>query len=157
MEKRIWNEEEFFNEAKKYNSIKEFREKAEWCYSAIKRRKLLSKLYLEHNMKNINETHTFLTLEEIIEEAKKYSNRGECRIKNLVLYKKLYTRKMLDECYPIEIKKIHVYTRSFESCKNKAEQYISISNFKRYEYSYWRTAKDNDWLDEITKNYKHVR
>ena len=69
-----WTEAKILEEAKKYKTLKEFREKANGAYCAASKLKITHKLY---NLTTPGNIPNFWTKEKCFEEAKKYNTKIE--------------------------------------------------------------------------------
>ena len=125
--KKIWTLEKSIEAAKGFDgSLSEFSRKHSAAYHELKNNDLLSFYFKKR--KDIND-------EEIIKQAKEYSNVKDLRLNNLSLYNKLVTRGLLYTLFP----KVEM---SNDEIINKAKEYQTTSELsKKNRPLYYKLSK----------------
>lgn len=143
-----WTETKILEEAKKYKTLKEFRERANGAYSAASKLKIMNKLYSLTIFENIPNSWT---KEKCFEEAKKYNTRIEFHNNCAGAWKASKRNGWLDEYTWMKSTRNANYGKTYtfneineitKKCFNKAE-------FKEKHFHQYKFAKKHKWLDKL--------
>jgi predicted GIY-YIG superfamily endonuclease len=102
-------------------------------------------------MKKIYRT---LTVDFCLNEAKKYSSRGDLAEKDQAVYNKLRDLKLLNTVFPFKYRENFDY--SFEDCKRLASECETRNEFKHKYMGAWNKARHQGWMEEICQRMTRV-
>ena len=149
------NKNNIINEAKKYKTRGEFRNKSYGAYRAA----------IKHGCKKKNVPNGYWqNKENVINEARKYKNRWEFQKNSPGAYQSASLHKWLDEIYwfgkPKE-RKPRGYWQNKENVINESKKFKTRSEFKFLSQRAYESARKNKWLDEMiwlnNDNGKHPK
>ena len=150
--KIIWTKEKCHEEALKYKTNKEYREKSTSYGSACKNGWI--KEIITH-MKELRKPDNYWTKEKCHEEALKYDSKTEFHRNSSASYNVCYNNGWLDEiCSHMKeiIKSSNYWTK--ERCKEEALKYNSKIEFRRKSGSAYGKSLEMKWIDEICCHMK---
>lgn len=144
-----WNNENVIEEAKKYNTLKEFREKSQGAYDYASRNNLMDsiKTFLEVGCKPIG----YWTYEKCLEEAKKYETLIDFHDKSSSAY--TYSRKnnWLEKFTWLESTRDKNYAKTYtiEELNELSTQCINRAEFKEKYYHAYNYARKNKLIQKL--------
>ena len=144
-----WNNENVIEEAKKYNTLREFREKSQGAYDYASRNNLMNsiKTFLEAGCKPIG----YWTYERCLEEAKKYKTLIDFHDKSSSAY--TYSRKnnWLEKFIWLESTRNKSYGKDYtiEELNELSKQCVNRHEFKRKYHHAWNYARKNKLMKEL--------
>jgi len=133
-------------EALKYTSVKEWREKSGSTYSAAKNRGLYAQL-----SKNMLCDHKVRTNEEILEDAKKYSTKSEWSSSSPNIYRVALNRGIIKECS--EHMKILLYEWTDEEILTEARKYKNTKEWVTNSRSTYNQARSSGILKQCSAHF----
>ena len=137
-----WNKETCYNEAKKYETLKEFAEKKSGCYSvALKNGWLGDYTWLKRKQK----TNGYWDYDKCFNEAIKYSSRREFKEENDSAYRNAIKNGWIDE-YTWFTKPNKKWT--YQTCLEESKKYFTRGEFALGCSGAYHVARENNWLDE---------
>jgi hypothetical protein len=138
--------EECIENARKFNSIKEWRKNypSIWSYTIRKDWYLECTAHMDKFW-----IKSPRTKEECIEDARKFNSIKEWRKNSSTIYNYSKFKGWLDEC-KIHMRKLNGKNRTKEECIESAKKYTSIKDWRIYDTKYYQYAKRLKWLDECT-------
>jgi len=137
----IWTEETCLNEAKKYDSRKDFRKNCRSAYDKAKECGWLdSYTWLIHH-----KPHSEWDYERCKKEAKKYPNRNEFGKHSYGAYTQARIQGWLDDFYPVPLRRVLDY----ETCKELASKYQSVSDLLANDKSLYGTLRKKGWIKDF--------
>ena len=145
-----WNYKSCYKEAKKYRTLKEFRENAPATYNVVCKHGWQN----EYHWLNVN-THKpgYWTYERCYEEAKKYSTRKKFQSGNHSAYTKSSKEKWIND-YVWFSPSASMLKWDYDGCYNAAKNYNTLSDFRQNCGRAYSVARKNNWLidyDWLTK------
>ena len=143
-----WTETKILEEAKKYKTLKEFREKANGAYSAASKLKIIYKLY---SLAIFESMPNFWTKEKCFEEAKKYNTRIEFHNSCAGAWKASKRNGWLEEYTWMRSTRNANYgkTYTFNEINEITKKCFNKSEFKQKHFHQYEFAKKNKWLDKL--------
>lgn len=143
-----WTETKILEEAKKYKTLKEFRERANGAYCAASKLKIKHKIYTLTTFKSIP---NFWTKEKCLEEAKKYNTRIEFHNNCKGAWKASKRNGWLEEYTWMKSTRNVNYgkTYTFNEINEITKKCFNKSEFKQKYYHQYNFAKKNKWLDKL--------
>ena len=137
-----WNKETCYDEAKKYETLKEFAEKKSGCYSvALKNGWLGDYTWLKRKQK----TNGYWDYDKCFNEAIKYSSRREFKEENDSAYRSAIKNGWIDE-YTWFTKPNKKWT--YQTCLEESKKYSTRGEFALGCSGAYHVARENNWLDE---------
>lgn len=134
-----WTKPKVFAESQKYDTQKEFREKAPGAYKAAYKKGWIKEMdWLSHRI--------MWTKDMVFDESKKYKSRAEFQYGSPSAYDYAYDNKLLDEMIWLSHRKIWNKEKVFDESK----KYSSRGEFQDECPSAYDLALKNKWLDEMT-------
>lgn len=141
-----WTFEDCLNEAKKYHSVKEFRELSHNAYTAAIKHKWIEQFDFLHRTRQNN---NFWDRKHCLEEARKYTSRGEFAKNCQSAYNSALKNNWLDDYTwfsPSASKKKWTY----ETCKEESKKYTTRTEFHDGNSSAYKVSCLNKWIDDFT-------
>lgn len=152
-----WTFEKCKEEALKYNTKIDFNKGCSWGYAVAKQRGWLD-VITSHMIKYKHVTPILWTKERCQEEALKYLNRYEFRIKSSKAYAACVRNKWLnDVCYHMNVPYSSQFRWTKEKCQAIALKYLHRKDFHDENRNAYYSAMHNGWLDEICKHMKYLK
>ena len=157
------NKNNIINEAKKYKTRGEFRNKSYGAYRAAIKYGYIDEFTWLSKKKNVPNGY-WQNKENVINEAKKYKSRGEFQKNNVGAYESARKNKWFDEMDWLEKpdeRKPKGYWQNKENVINESKNYKTRSEFKFLSQRAYESARRNGWLDEMiwlnNDNVKHPK
>ena len=133
-----------YDEAKRYETLKEFAEKSSSSYSvALKNGWLGDYTWLERKRKS----NGYWDYDNCFNEAIKYSNRKAFKKGNDSAYRSAIKNGWIDE-YTWFIKPNKIWT--YQTCLDESKKYSTRSEFAQKSSGAYHVASSNKWLDDYT-------
>jgi len=149
---KFWNDKNnIINEAKKYKTRGEFRNKSCGAYRAAINHGYINELTWLNKKKNVPNGY-WQKKENVINEAKKYKTRGEFQKNNVGAYESARKNKWFDEMNWFEKpkeRKPKGYWKNKENVINESKNFKTRSEFKFLSQRAYESARKNKWLDEM--------
>ncbi len=147
--KNKWTKDNCIEEARKYNTIKEWRKNSGSSYTAAHRYKCINKCVL-HMIKLWNRADK----EDIISDAKKYKTKIEWKNNSKNKYQVALSNGWLNECckHMIQNQKPRGYWDIKENVFNEAKKYSTKTEWARVSTSSYQAAYRNKWVTECSKH-----
>ena len=155
----IWTiKENVLNEAKKYTSRTEFKNKSNGAYNAAHRYGWFNEIYWLKNKNEKGSEHKkrrWKTKEDVIEESKKYNNRTDFKKKSYQAYKIANKNKWLDDMVWLNSKNVYldkvdtIYKYYFPQ---KNAIYVGRTIYKELRDYQHRTITNDSVFDFAAKN-----
>ena len=137
-----WNKETCYDEAKKYETVKEFAEKSSGCYSAaLKNGWMDDYTWLKRKQK----PKGYWDYDNCFNEAIKYSSRREFKEGNDSAYRNAIKNGWIDE-YTWFTKPNKKWT--YQTCLEESKKYSTRGEFALASSGAYHVARENNWLDE---------
>ena len=141
-----WNKEHVFNEAKKYTSLKDFREKSHVGYNVARKHKWLSEMTW---LTLIKKPNGYWTYERCFDEAKKYASTKLFREGNGSAYNAAYESGWLnDYIWFVKTRNKPGYW-TYERCKEMALKCKTKKDFENAYHGGYLAALRNDWMKDF--------
>lgn len=161
---KYWNDKNnIINEAKKYKTRGEFRNKSCGAYRAATKYGYIDEFTWLSKKKNVPNGY-WQNKENVLNEARKYKTRGEFQKNNPSAYQSALSHNWFDEMKWFEKpkeRKPRGYWQNKENVINESKKYKTRSEFKFLSQRAYESARKNKWLDEITwlsnDNGKHPK
>lgn len=142
-----WNQENCYNEAKKYKTRSEFQKRNGSAYLSAKKNGWIDDYDWFEEVKRPS---GYWTQNRCYEEAKKYNSKNDFHKKSFGAYKVALKNRWLDDYYWFsETKKENNYW-SYERCYNEARKFTSLVEFRKNSTSAYGSARKNGWLGDFT-------
>jgi len=139
-----WNKETCYNEAKKYDTLKEFAEKSSGSYSAaLKNGWLIEYSWLNRKQK----PNGYWGYDRCFNEAIKYSSRREFKEGCDSAYRSAIKNGWIDE-YTWFTKPNKKW--NYDTCMEESKKYSTRGEFALKSSGAYHVARENKWLDEYT-------
>ncbi len=154
-DRNFWTKEKCREEALKYKTREEFREKSRYAYVTSFKNQWLDDICSHLQISNIKPIG-YWSKEKCREESLKYKNRNDFRINNRSAYAACLRHNWLnDVCIHMSgvIYKSHGYWNK-ENCKEESLKYETRLEFQVGSRWAYRTALKNDWMDDICSHMK---
>lgn len=137
-----WNKGTCYDEAKKYETLKEFAEKSSGCYNAaLKNGWLGDYIWLKRKQR----TNGYWDYDNCFNEAIKYSSRREFKDGNDSAYRSAIKNGWIDEyTWFTKPNKKWVY----QTCLEESKKYSTRGEFALGCSGAYHVARENNWLDE---------
>ena len=136
-----WTEEVCREEALKYTSRKDFRNKCKGAYDKAQEMGWLkSYTWLTHHR-----AHSEWDYNSCKEEAMKYPNRNEFGKHSYGAYTQARLKGWLNQFYPIPLRRVLDY----ETCKELASKYSSVSELLANDESLYNTLRKKGWMKDF--------
>lgn len=142
--KRKYTYEVCMSEAKKYDTLKDFRENAKYCYVSASRAGWLSGI--TSHMKTVRRCNGYWSKEKVMEEMRKCKNYSEF-VNSSSLYQAAIKQDLVStaqELLPNTRKHRGYWTK--EKVLALVNKYPSMSEFRKCESSAYATALKKKWL-----------
>lgn len=137
-----WNKETCYDEAKKYETLKEFAEKSSSCYSAaLKNGWMGDYTWLKREQK----TNRYWDYDNCFNEARKYSSRREFKEGNDSAYRSAVKNGWIDG-YDWLVRPNKKWT--YQTCLEESKKYSTRSEFAQRSSGAYHVASKNKWLDD---------
>ena len=151
--KGYWTKKKCIIEAKKYSTIKEFREKNPKAYNAASKNGWMEDI--RPFLKELLKPSGYWTKKRCKQEALKYKTRVDFQKKSSTAYVSARNKGWLEYCcsHMIEINKKAGYW-SKKRCSNEARKYNNRSDFVSGSPVAYQKAHNMGWLDDICKHMK---
>lgn len=146
--KRKWTHETCYEEAKKYNNIKDFNKRSPSAYYRAKVEGWLDE-YVWLVRFNVDSTKPKWTYESCYEEAKKYKIKHHFKLKSSGAYNKARAEGWLDEYTWLSTLKTKIKW-SYERCYEEAKKYENRGDFFRGCKGAYDKARIEGWLDDYS-------
>ena len=147
-----WNDKNnIINEAKKYKTRGEFRNKSYGAYHAAIKQGYINEFTWLSKKKNVSNGY-WQNKENVINEARKYKTRGEFQKNSVGAYESARKNKWLDEMDWFEKpkeRKPRGYWQNKENVINESKNFKTRSEFKFLSQRAYESARKNKWLDEM--------
>lgn len=141
---RKWNKKTCSTEAKKYNTLKDFRKKSPAAYNVAIRNMWVSDYGW---LIRANRGRNYWTKEKCMEEAKKYTTRTEFQDKSPSAYSKAQKEKWLDDyTWFLNINTQWTYDLAFK----EASKYKNLSDFIKKAGGAYNASRRNNWIERFT-------
>lgn len=135
-----WTYKTCYEEAKKYESKKEFMKKSRGAYKvAIKNKWINDYTWLEKRF--------FWTYDTCYKEAKKYNTRKEFHDGNQSAYHASHKNGWINDFTWLQLQRFYW---TYEKCEEEAKKYKTTSQFRRESLNAYEAAKKYNWLDKFT-------
>jgi len=150
-----WTFKRCKEEALKYNTKREFKEKCSWGYFIAQKNNWLNEITKEYEK---YQPKIYWTKEKCQEEGNKYQYRIDFYKNSPKAYAASVRNGWIDEvCKHMEIPYIKSFKWSKEKCKNIASKYKFRKEFQLGDKNAYQAAKYNGWLDEICQHMKYKK
>lgn len=152
---RYWTFERVKEEALKYNTKKEFREKSPSCQSLTKMRGWMAEV--TSHMEIERQPNGYWTKERCAEKASEFNHRGEFNSSAKSAYLTAYKNGWLDEiCEHMTLLHVQVpkgyWTK--ERCAALAKKHTYRHGFEKWDKRAYSAACRHGWLDEICEHMR---
>ena len=149
MPKNYWqNEEHVIEESKKYKTRTAFHKGCHAAYDFANKNGLWSKMPW---IVSLRKEHDYWTKEQVVEEAKKYGSKTDFKKSSSTAYAKAVKYHWIDEMtWLLSDSKPSGYWQEKQNVISEGQKYTSRSDFRWGNYSAYRSALDNGWIDEMT-------
>ena len=143
-----WTEAKILEEAKKYKTLKEFREKANGAYCAASKLKITHKLY---NLTTPGNIPNFWTKEKCFEEAKKYNTKIEFHDSAQGAWNASKRNGWLEEYTWLKSTRNANYgkTYTFNEINEITKKCFNKVEFKEKHSHQYKFARKHKWLDKL--------
>ena len=146
-----WTKERCIEEALKYDSRTDFKNKSSACYSISTRNGWHNEICQHMTYKQL--PNGYWTKEKCQEEALKYKTRGEFQKKSKSAYSVTHINGWLDEiCQHMTYKQLPNGYWTKERCIEEALKYEMRNDFRINSKSAYLMTYKNGWLDEICQH-----
>lgn len=143
----FWNYNTCLSEAKKYSSLKEFRENNKSAYDFALQNGWLNDYYWIERKKLPN--GYWNNYDNCFKEAQKYTTSTEFEKKNAIAYRSACKNGWISDYTWFERKyKPNGYWNNYENCYNEAKKYKTITEFNKHCSAGYNTARVNGWLND---------
>ena len=145
------NKNNIINEAKKYKTRGEFRNKSYGAYRAAIKYGYIDELTWLNKKKNVPNGY-WQNKENVINEARKYKTRGEFQKNNVSAYESARKNNWFNEMDWFERPKERRqrgHWQNKENVINESKKYKTRSEFKFLSQRAYDSARKNDWLGEM--------
>lgn len=151
-----WTKEKCRDEAKKYDTRREFQEKSNVAYNKAYQNKWLDDICT--HMHQTRKPAGYWTKEKCHEEALKYKTRGEFQKKANTVYRRAHSNTWLDDicAHMINIRKPNDYWTK-EKCHEIALQFKEKKDFRSSAGNVYAAAHRGGWIDEICSHMQPHR
>lgn len=143
-----WTEAKILEEAKKYKTLKEFREKANGAYCAASKLKITHKLY---NLTTPGNIPNFWTKEKCFEEAKKYNTKIEFHDSARGAWSASKRNGWIEEYTWLKSTRNANYgkTYTFNEINEITKKCFNKVEFKEKHFHQYKFARKHKWLDKL--------
>ena len=145
-----WNDEKVLEEAKKYTTLKEFRENGSgaYCYASV-RKELMNKI--KTFLKTDKKEKDYWNYERCYEEAKKYTTLIDFHNNSSSAYTNARKNKWLEDFTWLESTRNKNYGKDYtiEELKKLSKQCINKNEFKKKYYHAWNYARKNELIQKL--------
>lgn len=151
--KGYWNKEKCISVAKRYKTIKEFRQNNSKAYNAAIKNNWIAEI--KPLFKELQKPSGYWTKEKCKEEATKYKQRVDFQKKSSSAYVTARNKGWLEYCcsHMLEInKKVGYWSK--KRCLEEASRFINRSDFVKGAPVAYQKAHRMGWLDDICKHMK---
>ncbi len=142
-----WTYDKCKEEALKYSSKNEFKKSRGSAYNSAYTNKWLDDIC--SHMIEVYRPKNYWTKENCKEEALKYNNRLDFKLKSNVAYVKSIKLKCLSDI----TSHMKIYTKQIdltkENCQEEALKYTNKTEFYKKSSIFYKKSLKNNWLDEI--------
>ncbi len=145
-----WNDENVIEEAKKYTSLKEFRENSSGAYDyAHDKKELFNEI--KELLKSEKKPNGYWTYDHCYEEAKKYTTLIDFHDKSSSSYTYARNNKWLEKFTWLESTRDKNYGKDYtvEELNNLSSQCINRSEFKKKYYHAYNYARKNKLIQKL--------
>lgn len=151
----FWTFEKCFEDALQYNTKGEWSIKSHTAYAAACKFGWLEKC--SEHMVQIYQPRGYWTKQKCKDDALRFTSRNEWRIKNHSAYIIALRNKWMDECckHMISFTKPMGYW-TLQKCKEDAEKYKTIREWKQNSGSAYGAAYKNGWMDACTHHMTRI-
>ena len=156
MRKVFWTYERCKDDALKYETRSEFRNKSRYVYDICRKNDWLDEMCL--HMKTLIKPNGYWDFEKCKEEALRYEKRSDFKTFSSSAYNTALKNMWLDEIcsHMIEIKKHNGYWTK-ERCQNEALKYETKKDFRDNNNNIYNISSKNKWLDEICSHMTETK
>ena len=139
-----WTYEACYEEAKKYKTLKEFRENSNSAYSIAKKNKWIDNF--DFLIRDRIKRNTWQEYENVYNEAKKYTTLKDFSKNSAGAYQVSLEKEWIADFNWLEREWEQKW--NYESCYNEALKCKSRSDFKQKNPCAYTSARVNKWLDD---------
>jgi len=142
-----WTREICYEEAKKYNTLKEFMEASYNIYNAAYKNGWLDDYTWLETIRNSKHEMGYWDYDHCFEEAKKYKTRKELQVGNASAYDSALRHGWLDDYTWISPVRD---TLDYDTCYNIAKKYTKLVDFRNNDLSVLERSIRKGWFKDYT-------
>jgi len=160
--KLYWTYEKLQEEANKYKTREEFSKNSSSAYIISRRRKLLNKLFENHENNGYNENRKvdgYWSTEKLQEEANKYKTRSEFYRESNSAYHIACSKNLINVLFKNHFNKgydnnrVHRGYWTIEKLQKESNKYKTRSEFRKNDFAAYSAAKEKKSLDLLFINH----